>query len=248
MKCIVNGLAVEYEEQGSGAATLMLHGWGDTLHTFDALAGMLPGRVVRADLPGFGASDAPKSSWTLDDYVHFVKAFIQKLEIKPDILIGHSLGGRILIKGLSTGTLGARKAVLIASAGVAQRNTFRNASLGFLAKIGRAVTAVPPLTLLRDGLRRYLYQRIGSDYFSAGPLRATFVNIIKEDLSSVAKTVPVPTLIVWGANDATTPLSEGKKLHVLIHASVFRVIPGAGHFVHQEKPREVSGIIREFSV
>jgi len=248
MKVIVDGLAAEYEDHGTGNTVLMLHGWGDTLHTFDSLAGMLPGRVVRVDLPGFGGSDSPKSTWTLDDYVRFVRSFSEKIGIKPDILIGHSLGGRILIKGLSTGVLEARKAVLIASAGVAERNTFRNATIGLLAKVGRVVTAIPPFNFLRDGIRRYVYQRIGSDYFAAGSLRATFLNIIKEDLSSAAKTIIVPALIVWGENDATTPLSEGKRLHVLIRTSVLRVIPHAGHFVHQEELREVSGIIREFTV
>jgi len=246
MRVIVNGLAVEYEEQGSGNATLMLHGWGDTLHTFDDLAGTLSGRIVRLSLPGFGESDFPKNTWTLDDYIRFIKSFIEKLRIHPDILVGHSMGGRIILKGVSTGMLRARKIVLIASAGVAERNTFRNYSIGLLAKIGRILTSVPPFNFMRDRLRKYLYKTIKSDYLSSGALRATFLNIIKEDLSSAAQTITVPTLILWGENDAATPLSEGEKLHGLIRASVLRVIPHAGHFVHQEKPHEISSIIREF--
>lgn len=248
MRCIVQGLAVEYEDRGTGKVVVMLHGWGNTLHTFDSLAGTLSGRIVRLDLPGFGESETPKTAWTLDDYVRFVKSFTGKMDIKPDILVGHSLGGRILLKGVSTGALSARKIILIASAGVAERNTARNFFLGLLAKTGRIVTSVPPFNLLQGRLRRYLYKTIGGDYAAAGALRGTFLNIVTEDLSEAAKGIAVPALIIWGGDDDTTPVREGERLNQLIAGSTFRVIGGAGHFVHKEKPDEVSAIMRQFIV
>lgn len=246
MKCIVDGLAIEYEDKGSGSTILMLHGWGDTMHTFDGLAATLPGRVVRPDLPGFGESDMPKKDWALDDYVQFVRSFIHKLGIRPDVLIGHSMGGRIILKGVAEGIFNPKRIVLIASAGVAERKTLRNFFLGLIAKIGRAVTSIPPLNSLRETLRSRLYATIGSDYRRAGALRGTLLNIIREDLRHAASDVKVPALLVWGAHDQTTPLSEGKLLAGLISGSHLRIVPAAGHFVHHDKLPEVSAIMRQF--
>lgn len=241
---------MEYEDRGTGKAVVMLHGWKDDLHTFDGMTRALSNslRVIRVDLPGFGGSEPPPADWTLDDYVLFVKNFLTKLSIQPESIVGHSFGGRIAIKGAAAHILNAKKIVLISSAGVARRKTLRNAVLTILAKIGRVLTAIPPISVWKQDIRKKLYGAIGSDYFRAGALRGTFLNIINEDLSEAAKGIAVPTLIIWGGDDDTTPVREGERLNQLIAGSTFRVIGGAGHFVHKEKPDEVSAIMRQFIV
>ncbi|HXK38929.1 MAG TPA: alpha/beta hydrolase, partial [Candidatus Paceibacterota bacterium] len=168
--------------------------------------------------------------------------------IRPDILAGHSFGGRIAIKGITAKVLDVKKLVLISSAGVARRKAIKNLMLAVFAKIGRVVTAIPPISIWKQEIRRRLYENIGSDYFRAGALSGTFRNIIKEDLSEIAKNISVPTLIIWGSEDDTTPISEGKRLNKLISGSKLEVISGAGHFVHQERPEEVVNLISKFSI
>lgn len=250
MKIIVQNMATEYRDEGSGPAMLFLHGWQDNLHTFDSLVPLLSGdcRIVRLDLPGFGQSEAPRTAWHIDDYAGFVAEFIKKTGISVDVLIGHSLGGRIALKGMASKTLDAQKIVLIASAGIAERNTFRILFFRRLAKIGRFVTAVPPFGFFREALRRRLYQRLESDYLSAGPLKETFLNIINQDLSDSAKAITKPVLLIWGSEDRETPLRDGQRLATLIPGAALEVISGAGHFVHQEKPQEVAGLIRKFAL
>ncbi len=226
---------------------LLLHGWQDSLHTFDSLTPLLCGdyRVIRLDLPGFGESEMPREAWHLDDYAGFVADFIGKLGVRVDVMVGHSFGGRVVVKGTATGIFSVDKIILIASAGVAERNEFRALFFHALAKIGRLVTAMRPLTLLREPLRRYLYGHVGSsDYLFAGSLKETFLNIIREDLSVMAKNIVRPTLLIWGSDDTETPLQEGRRLATLIPNSTLEVISGAGHFVHREKPREVAALIR----
>ena len=243
-------MAIEYRDEGTGPVMLFLHGWQDGLHTFDSLASLLSAdyRIIRVDLPGFGESEMPKTAWHLDNYVGFVKDFIDKLGIKVDILAGHSLGGRIVIKGIAAKIFDAPKIVLIASAGIAERNTARNVFFGVLAKTGRLATAIPPLAFLRAPLRKYLYQSLGSDYLSAGPLRETFLNIINEDLSASAAAITKPSLLIWGSKDTETPLRDGQRLVTLIPGATLEVIPGAGHFVHREKPQEIVQLIRKFAL
>ncbi len=248
MKTIISNLVVEYDDNGSGDVLVMLHGWKDNLRSFDGIALPLSTsfRVIRIDLPGFGGSDAPPKDWALDDYVAFVKYFLIKLNVKPKVYVGHSFGGRISIRGIATKALDAKKLVLISSAGVARRKTLKNLILAVLAKIGRAVGVIPPIGFWKQKIRRKLYEAIGSDYFQAGALSRTFLNIINMDLAEDAKKITLPTLLIWGEKDDTTPLEEGEKLNGLIRNSTLRAIPEAGHFVHQEKASEVSVIIRQF--
>lgn len=249
MKVIVDNLAVEYRDEGSGPVLVMLHGWKDSLITFNALSSRLIDgwRIVRLDLPGFGSSEHPKSPWYLEDYVRFVVKFCAKLNIKPDVYLGHSLGGRIAIKGLSEGEFTAKQLILIASAGIAKSQSTRNRSYQVIAKAGRVATLVPPLVFWRQQLRTRLYRHAGSDYLSSGDLKQTFLNIISEDLQSNAAKLQLPTLLIWGTADTQTPLADGRVLAGLIRHSEFATVDGGTHFVHQEEPDQVARIISEFT-
>lgn len=248
MQIIVQNLAIEYQDEGQGPVILFLHGWKDNLRTFDAIVSLLKFkyRIVRLDLPGFGKSEMPKTAWNLDDYVALVNDFIQKLDLEVYVVVGHSFGGRIIIKGRSQNFIKAEKIVLIASAGLAQARTWRNLFLKILAKAGKFITLIPPFSFWRLKLRKKLYQKIGSDYFSAGSLKKIFVNIVKEDLSAAARRINQPTLLIWGSQDLQTPLVDGRRLAGLITASRLEIIPEAGHFVHQQRPAEVARLIENF--
>ena len=250
MKIIVDDLATEYRDEGNpnGPIVLFLHGWRNDLHSFDALTHDLAPfyRIVRLDLPGFGGTEIPRETWELNHYVQFVADFIKKLDLKVDVLVGHSLGGRILIKGLGSGVLRARKVALIASAGIAKRKTVRNQILKVAAKTGKVITSVPPFSLWRDMLRKKLYAYAGSDYDNAGPLKDTFVKLIGEDLSVAAAKIAIPTLLIWGDRDTETPLSDGERLSRLIPGAILKTFPDAGHHVHQERPAAIADAIKEF--
>lgn len=248
MKVIVQNLATEYLDEGSGPILLLLHGWQDNLHTFDALTVQLSQqfRVIRLDMPGFGKTEAAKDAWNLSDYIQFVHDFIIKLNLNITALLGHSFGGRVIIKGLATNKLQANKVVLIGSAGIAKTKTLRTTATRIITKLGSAVMYIPPLLFWRKQLRKKLYQFIGSDYLNAGHLQATFLKVINEDLSVFAAKIKQPTLLIWGANDSATPLTDGQRLHTLISQSRLQVLPNAGHFVHQEKSSEVINMIKAF--
>lgn len=247
MKTVVNSLVIEYTDEGNGPTVLMLHGWADNLHTFDALIPALQGyRIVRLDLPGFGNSERSKDTWGVIEYARFVQFFCKKIQAEPQILIGHSFGGRIIIKGVGTGVFTPQKIVLIASAGIARKTTLKSLLLRTLAKIGKALTLIPPFSLYRQQIRKNLYATLGSDYFAVGSMRDIFLKVVREDLVEYARQIRVPTLLIWGSEDTSTPLSDGEKIRDAIRLSELQIIHRATHFVHQEKPHEVATLIREF--
>jgi pimeloyl-ACP methyl ester carboxylesterase len=248
MKIIIQNIVTEYEDVGDGPIILLLHGWKSSLHSFDGIKPFLLGkfRLISLDMPGFGKTGMPDIPWSIIDYVNFIKDFIAKLNIGDHVVVGHSFGGRVILKGEATKQLNPEKIILIASAGVAKRRNFRNIIFKAIAKVGNIVTLLPPFLFFRKELKMALYRKSGSDYLNAGVLRETFLKTIEEDLSSSAKGIYLPTLIIWGASDKTTPLSEGKLLSGLIQGSTLKVLDDAGHFVHEEKPEQVAGLIEKF--
>ena len=74
-------------------------------------------------MPGCGNSDEPKTGWDLDNYITFIIKFIEKLKIKELDLIGHSNGGKIIIKLMSKKNLNFNvgKIILIGSSGVVHK-------------------------------------------------------------------------------------------------------------------------------
>lgn len=246
---IIDDMDVCFYDYGVGPIVLLLHGWGSTSPTFDNLTALLgEKRFIALDLPGFGGSEMPPSSWDVSQYVKFVRHFLNKIGVtQPDLIIGHSFGGRIAIKGIASGDFNPRRLVLIASAGVAVRNKARQKVFSIVAKTGKFIVSIPPFSLFKQSLVKQLYKLTGStDYLNAGPMKETFLKIIREDLKKDAKKIKVPTLLIWGENDTTTPLVEAYTLGKLINNSQLSIILKVGHFVHQEAPDEVAQRIVTF--
>lgn len=249
MKIIVENISVEYEKSGKGKLALLLHGWGDSLHTFDLLCSELEKKfsIVRLDLPGFGASEMPPTAWGVEDYAQFVKDFCRKLHLEPQYIIGHSLGGRIAIKICSQKLLNPQKLILLASAGIRESNSARNRSYATVAKIGKVALSLPGLKRYQKAARSKLYKTAGTqDYLVSGPLKETFVKVIHEDLRDDAVQIEQSTLLLYGEQDTETPVHYGKLLHNLIPKSELDVITSASHFMHQEKPQVIVKAIENF--
>src|SRR3989344_362430 len=249
MKVLVNNIATEYTDEGKGPVLLLLPGWMNTLRNFDELASRLVSnyRIVRLDLPGFGGgTETPPLNWHIADYASFVKAFTQKMGLDSYMLVGHSFGGRVVIKGVAQEMLRPSRIILIAPGGVAKHRTLRNQILTVLAKIGKVFLYIPPFVFWRTQLRRKLYKMLKSDYFAAGALSRVYLNAIREDLQEDARKIQIPTLLVWGADDEMVPLSDGRRFAELIKNSKLEIISGIGHSLHRERPEEIAKLIHTF--
>jgi pimeloyl-ACP methyl ester carboxylesterase len=97
-------MRVHYRDLGPLVATktapqtlIFLHGFGSSLHTWDAWAPSLAQnyRVVSLDLPGFGLTGANPSGDYSDAFVmQLLSAFTDQLGIQSAVWIGNSMGGR----------------------------------------------------------------------------------------------------------------------------------------------------------
>ncbi|MBR6469429.1 MAG: alpha/beta hydrolase [Lachnospiraceae bacterium] len=130
MNISVDGLNICYKITGSGDETVvMLQGWGTDLGVYDSVANAINEkyRFIQFDLPGFGGSDEPKEPWNIDAYADFFIKFMESLDIKKATLIGHSYGGRIIIKLAARESIPfeIKNIVLIDSAGVMPKRSFK---------------------------------------------------------------------------------------------------------------------------
>jgi pimeloyl-ACP methyl ester carboxylesterase len=126
MNVVVNGLMINYQKTGNGKALVFLPGWGDSTQTYLELAARLKQdyEIYLLDLPGFGNSQPPAVAWNLDDYAEFLGAWLKKMDLKPQAIVGHSYGGAVAITAASKGDI-ANHLVLLASAGIRNKNKAR---------------------------------------------------------------------------------------------------------------------------
>lgn len=248
MQVVVNSLLVSYKKTGRGKIVLMLHGWADNSGTFNELAKELSSKftVIIPDLPGFGASQAPPVPWELSDYAKFVADFMEKLGAKDIyMVIAHSNGGAVAIKGLANNFFKAEKLVLFSSAGIRNRGRGKKLAFKLAAKAGKAPARLLPKRLQLK-LRRGLYKAAGSDMLVAEHLSETFKKTTAEDVLQIAKRLSLPTLLIYGDNDTDTPPSDGKLFNTAIKKSKLKIISEGRHFLHQENAQEVLKAIKEF--
>jgi pimeloyl-ACP methyl ester carboxylesterase len=232
----IRGTRVRYVAVGRGKPLLLLHGWGTSLDAFADLTRDLGRffRVTAFDFPGHGHSELPSATWTVDDFVGLTLELMADLGVERPSIIAHSFGGRVAIKLAAARPEAVNRLVLVDSAGVPPQRTVgrvvRRAASRFANAAGRR------LGQPGQAIRRAIVRRIASpDYLNAGPLRDTFLAIVKEDLRPDLRRIACPTLLVWGEADEDTPLSDARTMARLIPNARLLVLKNAGHFSYLDQ-------------
>ena len=248
----VNGVSADYLEQGAGEPVLILPGWSAVAEAYQTVTKTLAEkyRVTVLNLPGFGVTPEPDEPWCVDDYADFTLAFIRKRGLDNVILLGHSFGGRIIIKMLSRPDLPftVRQVVLVDSAGIKPTPTpeqkKKREEYERLKKLcgGKLISKLCPSAI--EKVRR----KYGSaDYAAASPvMRQTLIRTVNEDLTGLVPNVTPGALLIWGRNDTATPVTDAEKMKAMIPGSVLHVIDGAGHFPFIDQPFEFRRILGGF--
>jgi pimeloyl-ACP methyl ester carboxylesterase len=229
------------ERAAKNPAVLFLHGWGSNFSVFRPCWDRITNRRVCAlNLPGFGDSEEPPVAWGVGDYANFVVAFLEKLEIHEVALIGHSFGGRVIIKLAAGKTLpfSIEKIVLVDSAGVKPKRTLRQSLRLSLYQCVKKALSFPIAERFLPGALEAWRRKSGSaDYRSASPrMRECLVKTVNEDLTPLFTSIPHPTLLVWGENDRDTPLSDAKIMERLIADAGLVTLKNAGHYSFLDQP------------
>ena len=219
----------------------ILHGWTYQTATWQPLLDMLDERGLNVEfllIPGL--TDGTNPIWTLDDYVEWLRQKTAGYE--KVALMGHSNGGRISLAFTAKYPKQVARLILEDSAGIPPRGLRRVKRDAFRAGaqvLGRFIQ----FEKLRGVFRRAIR---ASDYANATPeMRKTMANLVSVDLSAVLDTIRTPTLIIWGAQDTTTPLKDGELMHEKIRGSRMVVFPDARHSPHITHTLQVADLIEK---
>ncbi|MCE2401430.1 alpha/beta hydrolase [Candidatus Poribacteria bacterium] len=242
----IDNLKIAYQVEGTGTPVVLLHGWGGEANSFRPVFDKLSRshQVYALDLPGFGLSEIPPTAWDASDYAKFVSAFFYERNINKAHLIGHSYGGRISIVMAAEEPEKVDKLILVDSAGIIPPRTAKYYMRISLAKIGHLMRHCGTLgDRLADGIA----QRVGSkDYREAGPMRATMVKSVNQNLRPLLPKIQASTLLIWGENDTDTPISYGRIMEEEIPDAGLVILKDAGHFSYLDQLPQFCEIVGNF--
>lgn len=240
---LTNGVRLHYVVEGEGATVLLLHPIGLDLTWWDTLSTALHDdfRVLRVDLRGHGHSEALPPS-CLEDFVADIHTLLQALHCTGAHVIGLSLGGMVAQLLAIEYPDDVRSLILAATA-----STFSPTMREVL--MNRAVTAeregmqaVVQATLERWFTPGFLSsdivarcrQRLLAD--SVRCWAATWRAIAALDILPRLNEIHVPTFVVAGDADASTPPSVAQSIADSIRGARLSILPGAPHLAPFERP------------
>jgi pimeloyl-ACP methyl ester carboxylesterase len=261
----VDGVSVHYRGEGSGPVLLLLHGNGASLHTWEGWASALEDRfrVVRIDLPGFGLTGPhPRGDYRTEAYLDLLARFIDKLQLKPLVIGGNSMGGGLAWLYAVAHPDQVSALVLVDAAGYPRPDAkpplvFRLARLPLVSTL---LAHFDPERLVADGLHKMygdptrvtpeLVERYVQLALRPGNRQAFAARnrVAQVDHSADVRQLKLPTLILWGAHDQTIPLSAAHRFAADIAGSQLIVYPELGHIPMEEEPIETAADVRRFLV
>lgn len=251
----IDGYNINYKITGPDDAKgniVMLQGWGTGMELYDFVAGSLNDsyRFIQFDLPGFGESDEPAEPWNVAAYADFFCRFMEETGIQEAALIGHSYGGRVIIKLAERESLPftITKIVLIDSAGIMpERSAAQKAKVRRYKMLRNFLTSKPIHAMFPEVIDYWMSKQGSEDYRNASPMmKKCLVMAVNEDQREALPKIRQEVLLIWGDLDDATPISDAHLMDELIPDSALIVLEGTGHYSFLEKPQQFRGIIRSY--
>jgi pimeloyl-ACP methyl ester carboxylesterase len=249
----IAGITVELRRGGSGTPVLVIHGelgvpgW---LESFAQLAEHHD--VIVPSLPGYGRSTRPDWIMGVHDLAAWVTWFARDIDLRTPVnVIGCSLGGWVAAEIATVAPQFFNKMVLVGAMGIKPeqgeifdyflesgltglRRAFHRPeqSSAFMRYWGNEWT--PEETDLVEQHREMTCRIAWKPYMHSLTLRHLLPG------------VSTPTLLLWGGEDAITPINSGEIYQRAIPRSRLVVIENCGHMPEMEKPTEFAKLVDNF--
>jgi len=233
---LLDGQEIHYVEGGSGSPVVLVHGLGGAaqLDWSELMPQLVRSgyHVYALDLLGFGESARPADrNYSIAEQADLVVRFLDTMHLQKVALAGDSMGGWIASLVALNQAQRIQQLILYDSAGLTFKPDF-DTSL-FTPQTKEQVDAllailVPHAQRLPDYIKEDLLretQRDGWVIQRAVASMLTGANVLDKRLAALK----MPLLIVWGKQDALTPLALGETMHKDVPHSILEVFDGCGH-------------------
>jgi pimeloyl-ACP methyl ester carboxylesterase len=213
------GQTIHYWDVGSGPVLVLLHGLGSSKEDWLAVVGPLSKnhRLLIPDQIGFGQSDKPLVSYSVQTFVDFLDEFLRQMKVEKASLVGESLGGWVSalyiteISGTDRISV-VDKLVLADAPGLKEQtptipdfNASLNSSRGMLKKLFYDSSWIND-----ERLRQSFAHRLAAN---DGYTIQSFLNnpaLASEFLDDKLTQIGVPTLVVWASKISSSLFRQGK--------------------------------------
>lgn len=229
---------------GSGPAVVLLHGYASSLEAWAAVVPALESkhRVIALDLKGFGWSGRPEGDYSPSAQAALVLGLLDQLGVQQAAVVAHSWGSSVALElALSAPERIERLALYDAYVYEDQIPMFfqwsKLAGLGELLfglfynerPDERLMLAFHDPRLVTEALAEAVeraMQRPGTRAAALAVVRGMDFEKQQERYPNVEQ----PVLLLWGREDAVTPLAFGERLLKELPRAELEVYPLCGHF------------------
>ncbi|WP_425636689.1 alpha/beta fold hydrolase [Algoriphagus yeomjeoni] len=248
--------SIHFFEKGEGQPVVLIHGFceiGDMWHGFsEALSNEF--RVICPDLPGCGKSAMTLTQNSLEEVAVQLEEWMGENDIVDPIVIGHSLGGYVMLALLELMGEKLKGVGLFHSTAFAddeEKKGMRDRTVIFLKKHGvdKFVTSfVPPLIPedRRDAFEAEINLAISQAKHSTleGLIAYTKSMRNRKDRFEVLNNFSGPKLLIAGTLDGAVKIEASRKHKEAV--TDYYELEGVGHLGMIERPDESLKILREF--
>lgn len=234
---------------------MLLHGVGDSWHSFELVLPHLPPslHVFALTQRGHGDASRPESGYTHLDFAEDLAAFMDILHIEKAVLAGHSMGANVAKRFAIDHPSCVSGLILIGSFGSMPNNPILHDIWDTL--ISKLMDPVDP-GFVREFQESVIAHPVPRDFFEtmvreasklpARVWKAVFESDLQTDLSVELAKIKVPTFLIWGDQDNAISRSGRELQKAAIPNSRLEIYEGAGHAVHWEKPERIAADIADF--
>jgi pimeloyl-ACP methyl ester carboxylesterase len=206
-------------------------------------------RIIAPDLLGFGRSDKPPIEYRIGGFVEVLGRFLANLGIARAHFLGHSLGGWVVAAFALQFPEKVDQLILNDAAGIDEGAHAIPIDLRISTRASLR-TAFECMFYDKHMVTDDLVDLAYSQHLERGDgytIRSVLESLAQpwEKLDNLAGLRP-PTLILWGEDDAITPLPMAHAFHRHITGSCLQTIARCGHLPPLERPDEFAAAVTRF--
>jgi len=254
----VGDVRLAYDDEGTGPAVVLLHGFPLGRWIWDDARAALRDRyrVITPDLRGHGDSQVTPGPYVMDALADDVAALLDQLRVDRAVVGGLSMGGYAAFAFWRRHAARVRALVLCdtrAHADNAGEKVVRQSTAKVALEKGTAavVDGMLPKLLAPRTLsgRAELTATVRARLARTDP-RAVAATLLgmkeRPDSTPTLATITVPTLLLVGEDDQLTPPALARAMAAEIRGARLVVVPEAGHLAPVEQPAATSAALRDF--
>lgn len=261
-----SSMELAYADEGAGELTLLfVHGLGGYHQVWrkniDELRQSY--RCVALDLPGCGNSSKRNYSFTIDFLANTVLGFIDSMQLKNVVLVGHSMGGQVVLAAAAKAHPAVKKAVVLAPSGLKEYSArdksrilywaqpewtkrrsdfFIKAAFDSLFSDSRLPQDAEFMLEYRLNLRN---RPVHLNYFADMNYQLNKA-ILDEPVVGLLKNISIPVLILWGEQDYLLSPEQAQIAGRLIPDNEIKIFSSCGHLLQWECAEDINEAIRPF--